>query len=126
MFALGQLRPVGGVNSLVVADKKKGDLVPQMMGVKGLVARPAGQVLHIKRRSIEIEGEVVHADPTDLITVIRSITQEIGDWKKLDNLMSKYKVVALRSARQAAVSDLKKFGIHWEIEKSTGESIFYM
>lgn len=128
LIPLGQLRPAGNnASTLAVTDRKKGDILPQVMGVKGMVARPTGgSVLHVKRREIVIDEQSHQVDPQDIMTIIRSLTQEIGDWKKMDSIMGCYKVSALRTARQAAVSDLKKFGIHWQIDKATGESIFWM
>jgi hypothetical protein len=35
-------------------------------------------------------------------------------------------IAALRKARSAMVSDFQKFGIHWEIDRTTGESMFWM
>jgi hypothetical protein len=51
-----------------------------MMGVKGLMTKPAGgTVLHVKRREIVIEEEKYEADPHDLIVMILTVTQEIGN-----------------------------------------------
>lgn len=125
MVPLGQLSksPLG--NKLVVSSKKS--TMPARMGVQGLATRPVGgPVVHVKRREIIIDNQHLEADPEDLMTIIRSLTQEIGDLKRQDNLIGHYKVSALRTARQAVVSDLKKFGIHWEIDKVTGESAFWM
>ena len=97
------------------------------MGVKGLVARPVGgTMLHVRKREIEIAGQRLTADPHDLMAMIRTVTQQIGDYKKQDNLLGQYMVEGLRKVRATIVSDLQKFGIHWEIDKSTGESYFYM
>jgi len=127
LMPLGELRPAGSENSLVVTDKKKGDLAPHMMGVKGLMTRPAGgTVLRVRRREITIADKKYEADPHDLITMIRTVTQQIGDYKQQDNLLAKYMMDALRKARSAMVSDLQKFGIHWEVDKATGESVFWM
>jgi hypothetical protein len=129
LVPLGNLQPLSGHrNSLIVSEKKKkgGELTPQVMNLQGLQTRPTGTVLQVRPRDIDIDGQIIPADPYDLIAVIKNLTQQIGDWKKMDNLMGKYMIVALRSARTAAVSDLKKFGIHWQIDKTSGESHFWL
>lgn len=129
LVPLGQLRPGSKSNSLVVSDRKKNAelATPSFMGIKGLQTRQVGgTVLHVKRRDVEIEGKLVAADPHDLITLIRTVTQQIGDYKAQDNLLGKYMVAGLRKVRSAMVSDLQKFGIHWEIDKNSGDSTFWM
>ena len=129
LVPLGQLRPGSKNNSLVVSDRKKSAelATPSFMGIKGLQTRQVGgTVLHVKRREVDIDGLKVTADPHDLITMIRTVTQQIGDYKSQDNLLGKYMVAGLRKVRAAIVADLQKFGIHWEIDKGTGDSMFWM
>jgi len=126
LMTLGELRPAERDSSVVVADKK-GDHVPHLMGVNGLVQRSVGgTVLRVRKREVTIDEKKYDADPHDLISMIRTITQQIGDHKKEESLLAKYMISGLRKVRSAMVSDLQKFGIHWEIERGTGESIFWM
>lgn len=117
-------------NSLVVNDKhlKSGEISgSSFMDIKGIQTRPAGgAVLQIRKREVNIDGYKTEADPHDLITMIRTVTQQIGDYKSMDSLYGRYMVSGLRKVRANIVADLQKFGIHWEIDKNSGESIFWM
>lgn len=130
LVPLGQLRPGAKNNSLVVADKGRGGELavnPSFMGIKGLQTRQVGgTVLQVRKRDVEIDGLKIAADPHDLIAMIRTVTQQIGDYKAQDNLYGKYMVAGLRKVRSTMVADLQKFGIHWEIDKNSGESLFWM
>lgn len=129
LVPLGQLRPGAKNNSLVISDRKTtGELAtPSFMGIKGLQTRQVGgTVLHVKRREVDIDGLKVAADPHDLITMVRTVTQQIGEYKAQDTLYGKYMVAGLRKVRATMVADLQKFGIHWEIDKGSGESMFWM
>lgn len=129
LVPLGQLRPGSKSNSLLISDRNKNSetAVPSFMGIKGLQTRQVGgTVLHVKKREVDIDGLKVAADPHDLITMVRTVTQQIGEYKAQNSLYGKYMVSGLRKVRAIIVADLQKFGIHWEIDKTSGESMFWM
>lgn len=129
LVPLGQLRPGAKSNALVISDRAKGGelATPSFMGIKGLQTRQVGgTILHVKKREVDIDGLKVVADPHDLITMVRTVTQQIGEYKAQDTLYGKYMVAGLRKVRATMVADLQKFGIHWEIDKGSGESMFWM
>jgi hypothetical protein len=129
MIYLGQLRPGNKNNSLVVTERAKARQLSMasLMNVNGLQTRQVGgTILQVKKREVEIDGIKFDADPYDLITMIRTVTQQIGEYKDQQNLFGKYMVAGLRKVRASMVADLQKFGIHWEIDKNSGESMFWM
>lgn len=83
-----------------------------------------GQVVRVRKKSITIAGEKIDLDPKDLMRMIKQITRTIGEYKAMDNPLSKYVTPSIRSTRDKMVSDLSHhFGISWELDEA-GNSIF--
>lgn len=75
---------------------------------------------------VKIDGTDFEVDAAQLIRMVRQVTQTIGEYKRVENAYGSYVIPALRKARSDIVSDLENtFGVHWEIDKSTGQSIFF-
>lgn len=92
-----------------------------------LAQRSAGSVIQVRPREVMIAGEKVKVNPYELIRCIKRVTQNIGEYKEMDGIYSKVVIGALRKARGDLVSILEnEFHVHWQIDKTTGESIFFM
>lgn len=78
-----------------------------------------------RRKAITISGKTHQLDPKQLCRIIMHTTQQIGEYKAMNNPYSAYVVNALRKARNDMVSDLEtNFGIGHQIAEN-GRSVFY-
>jgi hypothetical protein len=78
-----------------------------------------------RRKAIVISGKSHTLDPKQLCRIIMHTTQQIGEYKAMNNPYSAYVVNALRKARNDMVSDLEvNFNIGHRIGDN-GKSIFY-
>ena len=86
-----------------------------------------GAIVQVRSREIMLAGEKRKVDPYQLIRMVKRVTQNIGEYKGQEDVYSKIVIGALRKARGDLVNSLEhNFGIHWQIDEETGQSIFYM
>lgn len=100
----------------------------QSKGIQNVNVYQRGAMVEIRRevQRVKINGEYVDIDAPQLIRMIKQITQTIGEHKRTDNAYGLFVIPALRKARSDMVSSLEHiFGIHWEINRHTGESRFF-
>lgn len=94
---------------------------------QGHPGKPHSTMVHVRSKPLKVGGKIYNVDAKQLIRMIRQVTQTIGEYKERDNIYAGYVIGALRKCRSDMVSDLEThFGIHWEIDESCGQSIFYM
>ena len=81
--------------------------------------------LQARAKIITVGGGQFQVDADMLMRMIRQLTQQIGEYKDMDNIYSRYVIPSLRKARSDMVSDLERhFSIKWELDKQ-GQSVFY-
>lgn len=86
-----------------------------------------GQPVRVYPKVVKVAGKAFNLDPSQLIRMIRNVTQTIGEYKQMDNPYSAYIVNSLRKARADMVSDLEThFHINWRIDETTGKCLFWM
>lgn len=92
-----------------------------------VVVRPAKRdLVEYRPRTIMIGKEPVRIDAKTLIRGIKQITQTIGEYKNSETAYAKFVIPGLRKVRSDMVSELEHhFGIHWEIDERSGQSVFY-
>jgi hypothetical protein len=79
----------------------------------------------MRPKSITVGGATFQVDADMLMRMVKQITQQIGEYKDMDNIYSRYVIPALRKARSDMVSDLERhFAIKWELDRQ-GQSVFY-
>ena len=77
-----------------------------------------------RTNTIIIGGEPFDIDPEALMRMVKQITQQIGEYKSMNNTYTRYVVPALRKARSDMISDLEHhFHIKWRLD-SNGQSVF--
>lgn len=92
-----------------------------------LANKSQGSLVQVRSRELMIGGKKVKVDPHQLIRLIKRVTQNIGEYKGLEDIYSTIVCGALRKARGDLVNILEtEFHIHWNIDKESGESVFYM
>jgi len=75
-------------------------------------------------KTISIGGQNFDIDAPTFIRMIKQITQAIGEYKRMDNVYSRYIIPSLRKSRSDMLSDLEQhFHVKWEIVD--GQSVFY-
>lgn len=85
-----------------------------------------GPVVHVSTKIVKINGRSYRMDPAQLIRMIKTVTQTIGEYKNMDNPNAAYIINAMRKGRSDMVSDLEShFRIHWKIDEN-GNSFFWM
>ena len=92
-----------------------------------IVVEERKQMVEVQRQTkmIQVGGEYFCFDAAQMMRMIKNTTQTIGEYKRMDNGMSRYVVPALRKSRSDMVSDLENhFGVHWECDDK-GKSRFY-
>jgi hypothetical protein len=94
--------------------------------IEDFPASPRQQpIVQIRKKAIAISGKVHQLDPKQLCRIIMHTTQQIGEYKAMNNPYSAYVVNALRKARNDMVSDLEtNFNIGHRVGEN-GKSIFY-
>ncbi len=113
--------------ALAVKKKDVAIQVSDRANVMPDIVKVRDNVIQIRRREIQIDGKKHQADMYQLITMIKQVTQMIGDYKKENGLLGEYMISALRKARASMVSDLQtNFHVNWQINKQTGDSEFWM
>ena len=86
-----------------------------------------GAIVQVRSKEVMIAGVKRRVDPYQLIRCIRRVTQNIGEYKMMEDIYSAIIIGALRKGRGDLVSILEnEFSIHWQIEENTGASSFYM
>lgn len=115
-----------GGGQMVEADK--GDIVIHNSKSTAIAPRGGGAPLvQVRSKAVMIAGERVQVDPYQIIRCIKRVTQNIGEYKGMEDIYAKIVIGALRKARGDLVNILEnEFKIHWQIDKTTGESVFYM
>lgn len=84
-------------------------------------------IIKINNKDVVINGKKESVDPYQLMGLIKNVTQTIGEYKIHNNVFSYAIIVGLRKSRRELVTKLEEiFGIHWKIDKLTGESIFFI
>jgi hypothetical protein len=92
-----------------------------------LAVGSSNALVQVRPRMLVIAGDKVQVTPQSLIRCIKRVTQNIGEYKDQDDVYAKVVIGALRKARGDLVSLLEnEFHIHWQIDKRTGESHFFM
>lgn len=92
-----------------------------------LVRQAPQAAIQIRSKQVALGGRRIDVDPYQLIRVIKRVTQNIGEYKDLEDVYSTIICGALRKARGDLVNILEsQFHIHWEVDATTGKSIFYM
>lgn len=85
-----------------------------------------GHIVQVRPKEISCGGQKRHVDPYQLMGMIKSITQTIGEYKNLDNAFADFATSGLRKTRRDMVSQLEEhFKIHWAIGED-GRSVFYL
>jgi hypothetical protein len=84
------------------------------------------ELVEYRPRTIMIGKEEVKINFKQLIRGIKQVTQTIGEYKNSETPYAKFVIHGLRKVRSDMVSELEHhFGIHWEIDEQSGQSVFY-
>jgi hypothetical protein len=90
-------------------------------GNRGLVE------VQMRGKEMTVAGTKKKVDPYQLIRMIKRVTQNIGEYKTCEDVYSTIIISALRKARGDLVSLLEGgFGVHWQVDRETGESVFFV
>src|SRR5271169_2704997 len=84
---------------VTVEDENKSDIVV-IQSSKLTAAKPISPVVQVRRKSIVIGGKKFNVDPHALMRMVMQVTQEIGEYKDLENPMALYSITGLRRVRQ--------------------------
>lgn len=102
-------------------------IIDQKIDERNSLVRMGNTLVRIPRREIVIDRQRRMTDPNELMTMIKQITQMIGDYKKENTLFSDFMISGLRKIRSSMVATLQEhFHIGWTIDRDSGESIFSM
>ncbi len=125
-----ELAPVKPPTTLVVADdEEEGSTEIVVKSKTSIQKAPTNGLAQVQFKSKElvIAGKKTKTNPQQLIRCIKRITQNIGEYKGVEDVYANVVVTALRKARGDLVSILEsEFHINWQINPDTGESVFYM
>lgn len=93
-----------------------------------LTQRTGGNaIVQVRSKELMVAGKKRKVDPYQLIRLIKRVTQNIGEYKDNEDVYSAVIIGALRKARGDLVGILEEeFHIHWQIDETTGHSVFHM
>jgi hypothetical protein len=124
---MNSILPWNSPETTLVKKTPSTDLAPKQSNNDILIGRPsgAGAMVQVRSKQVVIGGKRIDIDPYQLIRLIKRVTQNIGEYKDLDDAYSTIVCGALRKARGDLVNILEcEFHIHWQVEN--GKSIFFM
>jgi hypothetical protein len=91
-----------------------------------VVRRSSGITVRVSPKEIMVGRNYRMVDPQELISMIRNITQSIGEYKAMNNAYGDFVIGGMRKIRRDIVAQLESnFRIHWRLDDD-GNSIFYL
>lgn len=117
------------MSELVIQEKPKTSLIQRIAEQRRneIAINLGGSVVRIPRQDIMLDDKRYSTDPNELISMIKQITQMVGDYRKENTIFGAFMIHGLRKVRASMVATLQQhFKISWSIDKATGESVFSM